>query len=230
MQLARAKAQVNLWYADWTSTAYTEDLTLTGNEANKSAEVTADTWKTRTIGAAEATETTKTNLYTAAQKEKAAAERWKAAATQEAADALADLVRARTLLADLTAEIGPIARLEAGTREAYATAVSEQAARTAAAQELGDLAVAANPSAIPPVAAATGARAVLDAAAATKASVEAQQAFHDARADWAADNLAPVATALAAAKAAKAGLDAQVTAMEARFDEARKACKVAAFE
>jgi hypothetical protein len=232
MQTAKAAAQVNLWFADWVSTALTEDLTLTGNETNKAAEVTADTWKNRTIGAAEATETTKTNLYTASQKEKAAAERWKAAATQEAADALADLVRARTLLADLTAEIAPLARDESAAKTAYDAAVAAQAVRVAATAELGDLAVAANASAVPPVvaAAATGARAVLDAAAATKASVEAQQAFHDARADWAADNLAPVATELADVKAHQAALDLEVAAAETKFDNARKACKVAAFE
>lgn len=49
--------------------------------------------------------------------------------------------------------------------------------------ELGD-AAGASP--------ATGARAVLAAATATKESVEAQQAFHDAREDWASDNLLPV--------------------------------------
>jgi hypothetical protein len=57
--------------------------------------------------------------------------------------------------------------------------------------ELGDNAVAAGTPG-QDSGPATGARAVLAAALATKESVEAQQAFHDAREDWASDNLMPV--------------------------------------
>lgn len=76
---------------------------------------------------------------------------------------------------------------------------------------------------------ATGARAVLRAAEAAKASVEAQQAFHDARVAWALDALEPIKTqwdGLAAQMAAVTGKITQATDM---LDSAKEACKVAAF-
>lgn len=116
MQTARAAAQVNMWCNTWMGTALDEAWLLVGKDdgQNKFIETSAtgsgtgctqamidnsnengcttvaegtDTWKTRTIGAAEAVQTSKANLLAAAEKEKAAAERWEAAATSEAAAA-----------------------------------------------------------------------------------------------------------------------------------------------
>lgn len=112
MQAARAKAQANLWFADWVLTALDEDWVLTGKEANRTTEAGA-TWNGRTLGAAEVVETSKIGLLAAAEKEKLAVIQWQAAATAEAAAAVQDLVRARALLEDLTQEIAPLARAEA---------------------------------------------------------------------------------------------------------------------
>lgn len=195
LQVARATAQVNLWFADWVSTALDEDWVLTGKAANKASELTSptplagDTWYTRTIGAAEFTVASKTALLAAAQANLDAAGRWKATAESEAQAADADLVRGRALLADLTMEIAPIARMEIDARNAVTAAVDEQAERVVAAQQLGVLAVTDAQGVVTDP--ATGARAVLAAALKTKESVEAQQAFHDDRVEWATDNLAP---------------------------------------
>lgn len=82
-QVARAKAQVNLWFADWVITALDEDWVLTGKEANRTAEAGA-TWEGRTIGNAEVVQASKVALLAAATKEKDAVTRWKAIATEEA--------------------------------------------------------------------------------------------------------------------------------------------------
>lgn len=167
---------------------------------------TVKQWTQRDLGKAEITQKSKTELHTAATANHAAAGRWKALAAEDVAAAGVDLKAARELLKDLTAEIAPIARLEFEARAAVDKAKKEHAARLAAARDLGveyKAAVAGGAAEVK----ATGARAVLDAAAATKKSVDAQQAFHDARADWAADNLLPVQTRLDAEKKAKAALD-----------------------
>lgn len=226
-QVARAKAQVNLWFADWLSTALDEDWVLTGKEANRSTEAGA-TWQSRTLGAAELTQTTKVALLAAAEKEHAATVAWEAAAAVEAAAANTDLQKARELLADLTAEIAPVARMEIDARNNLQAAMDAEAARVAAAQELGTDAVAAVGNT--PAVDATGARAVLAAALVTKESVEAQQEFHDARVHWAEDSRAPKALQLAQAEELEADLQAAHDAAEAKFDAAREACKVAAFE
>lgn len=120
-QETRARAQVNLWFGDWVLSALDADWVLVGKDdsgetpagTNKADEITAGTWNTRVIGAAEATQTTKQGLAAAAAQELLAVQRWKALATEEAAAAAQDLVRARTLLDDLIAEIAPLARAEA---------------------------------------------------------------------------------------------------------------------
>lgn len=112
MQAARARAQANLWFADWVLTALDEDWVLTGKEANRTTEAGA-TWNGRTLGAAEVVETSKIGLLAAAEKEKLAVIQWQSAAATEAAAAVQDLVRARALLEDLTQEIAPLARAEA---------------------------------------------------------------------------------------------------------------------
>ena len=58
----------------------------------------------------------------------------------------------------------------------------------------------------PPVVVATGARAVLAAALVAKTSVEEQQKFHDARQEWADDNLKPIKKAYDEAVQAQANL------------------------
>lgn len=175
------------------------------------------------IGIAEITETSKTSLATSASKDLDAATRWKVIAGEEAVSAAGDLVKARTLLNDLTDEIAPLARAETTARTAVDTAVAAQVVRDAAALELG---VVANVSAST---AATGARAVLAAALKTKESVEAQQAFHDSRKEWADDNLAPAAAVYNAAVGAKAMAEAAIATTRARMEAAKQACKVAAF-
>jgi len=256
MQTARANAKVDLWFNAWMGTALDEDWVLTGKDDGQNKQVEGpdgctqamidnsnengcttvasgtDTWKTRTIGAAEVTQASKVKLLAAAEKEKAAAQRWETVATEEAAAAAEDLTRGQELLADLVADIAPVARLEITARNALATAKEEQGDRVVAALELGDLAVAASGSGASAVAAvaATGARAVLDAAAAAKDSVEAQQAFHNERMEWAEDNLKPAKKAWEDATAMKNMLDGMVTDAEDRYDNAREQCKREAFE
>lgn len=89
--------------------------------------------------------------------------------------------------------------MEITARNNLATAMTENVDRLAAAAELGDNAVVGG-------AAATGARAVLADALATKTQIDAQQAFHDARSKWAADNLKPVAASYNAAVGMRDGL------------------------
>jgi len=232
-QGTRAKAQVNRWFQGWVATALDEDWKLTGkddsatggtNMADEKAAGT-DTWRTRTIGAAEALQTNAVAATAAATKNKDAATRWKTLAGEEAQAAAADVVRARTLLTDLVAEIAPLARAEAAAQADVDKAKAEQAARDLATEELGDNAVTG-----PPAVAATGARAVLAAATATKNSIDEQQAFHDQRADWAADALKVPAAKLMAMKARQSELNDMVDKAEARFDDAREACKRAGFE
>jgi len=90
------------------------------------------------------------------------------------------------------------------------------------------LGVVANASATPPTA-ATGARAIEAAALVTKQSVDAQQAFHDARKQWAQDNLAPAAAVYNAAVLADTAAKALVVDLTGKMEAAKEACKVAAF-
>lgn len=83
--------------------------------------------------------------------------------------------------------------MEIDARNALQAAKDATEAREIAAQELGDDFVAAVGST--PASDATGARAVRDAANAARDSVNAQQAFHNERVEWALDNLTPVQTA-----------------------------------
>lgn len=76
MLQARADAQAALWFNTWEQAALDEDWVLTGKAAVKSAEETAGTWASRTLGAAEADVTAKTTLETAALAEENAAKRW----------------------------------------------------------------------------------------------------------------------------------------------------------
>lgn len=78
--------------------------------------------------------------------------------------------------------------------------------------------------------AATGAKGVLAAALETKESIEAQQAFHAARLDWANDNLAPQKKIFDGLTSEIAGLDAEIIKAQDRLDAAKEACKVAAFK
>jgi hypothetical protein len=96
-------------------------------------------------------------------------------------------------LKSLVEEIAPLARAEVDARDALKTAETQKALTLHAAGELGADFVAAvgDVDAIP----ATGAYAVLKAATSVKTSVDNQQAFHDARLDWAKDLLAPLQTA-----------------------------------
>jgi len=164
---------------------------------------------------------------TAATEEEAAAIRWQAKAEAERVTAGNDLGFARALLEDLTQEIAPLARAESEARAALNEAEVAEAARLVAEGELGDAyAAAANGD---PEVPATGARAVLAAATVAKESVDAQQAFHDARQDWAADALAPAALKLELATQIEADLKDKMDAAEAVLDAARDACKSAAF-
>jgi len=52
-QNALARAQVNLWFNGWMATAYGNAATLLGKEADRTAKVANDTWKTTNVGAAE---------------------------------------------------------------------------------------------------------------------------------------------------------------------------------
>jgi hypothetical protein len=213
MVTAKATAQVQLWNAGWVAARYTAvDAAITQDKIPL-----------------DATATEKATMATAALNELDAAKRWEIAAAAEAVAANSDLATARTLLGDLTDEIAPLARAETSARTALATAVAEQAARVVAGEELGVDFVAANTTNGTAEVAATGARAVLLAAEKTKASVDAQQAFHDSRAEWADDNLAPAALVYAAAQAADAAAKAAVDDARAKMEAAKSACKVAAF-
>jgi hypothetical protein len=164
---------------------------------------------------------------TAATEEENAAIRWQSKAEAERVASGNDLTLARALLEDLTEEIAPLARAETAARLTLGEAEVAEAARLVAAGELGDaFAAATNTDAEVP---ATGARAVLAAATVAKESVDAQQAFHDARVEWATDALAPAAAKLALATGIEAGLSAKVDAAQAVLDAARDACKSAAF-
>jgi hypothetical protein len=77
---------------------------------------------------------------------------------------------------------------------------------------------------------ATGARAVYLAAKDTKANVDAQQAFHDARAQWAADAFTPINLIKEGLEDRKAEVDKKVEAQGERLLAAKQACKVRAFD
>jgi len=227
LQEARARAQCNLWYAEWSETGLQAELTKVGDPAKRSTEEADGTWATRTVGAAEAAVAAKQVLLTAAEQEEAAALRWQDKALAEETAAGGDLALARALLEDLTEEIAPLARAEIDARNELNTQELAEAARLVAEQELGDEyeAAAGGNAEVP----ATGARAVLAAAEVAKASVDAQQAFHDARVQWASDNLAPVQDALDAATDRVNDLKARMDAASDMLDAAREACKSAAF-
>jgi hypothetical protein len=222
----KAVAHIDLWFSDWRNAALAAELVYVGDEGNK-----PNDWGTNTtIGSAETAQASKVAILGSATKNKVAAQRWEALAQEENSAADDDLQRAQELLVDLVADIAPAARAEAAAQMALDTAVQEQMVRTAASAALGDSAVAAdvaqNIAAVP----ATGARAVLAAALATKESVEAQQAFHDAREQWALDNFTPVKDLYDGLVAEQDKLDLQVEAAEEAFDRARDACKVEGFE
>jgi hypothetical protein len=204
----------------------TTQFNAVGDEAGKAGN---SGWATTTIGAAEATQTTKVALATAANEELKAATRWQAVAGEEVAASGTDLTRARDLLEDLTEAIAPLARMEIDARNSLTAAMEAQAARALAAEELGTdyVAAVAGGAAEQP---ATGARAVLAAALVAKESIDAQQEFHDARSAWAADNLALVAKIFNALTAEEADLQGQIDAAQERLDGAREACKSAAFK
>lgn len=132
--IARATAQIDLWFSDWQLAAVNAELTdYVGDENAK-----IDNWGTATeIGKAETTQTTKTTAWETAQKNEAAAKAWQATAQAEAERAEADRKEATALLVDLVADIAPLARAEAAAQEEYDTAVEEQAARDEATAALG---------------------------------------------------------------------------------------------
>jgi hypothetical protein len=78
--------------------------------------------------------------------------------------------------------------------------------------------------------AATGAQAVLAAATLAKEGIEAQQAFHDARLQWAEDTRAPALAAKVAAEGEVAALLIELGLAGDRLEAAKAACKVAAFK
>jgi hypothetical protein len=118
----------------------TTQFNAVGDEAGKAGNAS---WATTTIGAAEATQTTKVALATAANEELKAATRWQAVAGEEVAASGTDLTRARDLLEDLTEAIAPLARMEIDARNTLTAAMEAQAARALAAEELGTDYVAA---------------------------------------------------------------------------------------
>lgn len=113
-----------------------------------------------------------------------------------------DIGRARTLLADLVADVAVAARAEEGgaTKKAWQAAVAAEAKITKAKADLG-----AASKTSPTVVAATGETAVWEAAQEVKASIDKQTAFHTARVLWANDNLAPATAKWQAATAALNG-------------------------
>lgn len=80
-------AQADLWAAGWALTALDTEWKHVGKDEapdTKASQVTADTWKTTVLGAAEATQTAKQGLTAAASKNKDAVTRWKEVADEEA--------------------------------------------------------------------------------------------------------------------------------------------------
>jgi hypothetical protein len=243
-----AAFEVTKWVAGWSKAALLDQLAYTGEESTQSPITVAAaqpfyidvtelsqllststmatdyTWAQTQLGIAQAAHVTANTAQRAAEGKWESAKRWREVTGEESAKADADLTRARALLADLTEEIAPLARAEAVAQVNYDAAVAAQAIRTAATAELGD-AAGVDPVANP----ATGARAVAYAAAKTKDSVDAQQAFHDARLSWAEDQLTPVAEEKAALALKKADVDGMVTMAEAVLLAAKDQCKKAAF-
>lgn len=161
------------------------------------------------------------------------------------------MTTAQTHLTDLTKEIAAAARDEIEARNNLATAIAEQEVREKASNELGScpegqspdtdaVANAANAdwvsglectgTATADGAAATGARAVYLAAKDTKANVDAQQAFHDARAEWAADAFTPIDLIKTGLDDRLAEVNKQLATAGERLLAAKNACKVRAFD
>jgi hypothetical protein len=124
-----------------------------------------------------------------------------------------DITRARTLLADLVADVAVAARAEEvapcvpgssafciSYKKLAEAAVAAEAKITKAKADLG-----APSKTSPSVVAATGETAVWEAAQEVKASIDKQTAFHAARVLWATDNLAPATAKWQAATAALNG-------------------------
>lgn len=110
MQAARARAQVNLWFADWYLAAYNNEWTVNiGKEADKASDAS---WATRDIGTAEAAKSAADTVNSSAAADLAAVTRWEVLAGEEAVAAQTDIERAEGYLADLVADVVPIARNE----------------------------------------------------------------------------------------------------------------------
>jgi len=202
----------------------------------------------RPIGIAEAEFSTAENFYNSMTKNLETAQRWKTISEADEQAAEADLDRSWAILQSLVEDVAPLARAEVELREQVAAAEAEQAARVIAAEKLGECANGYKPDeitgaeegltcirdddvAVPnPDEPVTGARAVYAAALKAEQAVSAQQAFHDAREQWALDNLTPVRTRYNALVAAEAELKTQLDAAEERLAMAKTACKVAAFK
>lgn len=226
---AKAVAQIDVWFMNWMKSELTTRLEKTVGDATKAASDAAyksGDFATSQVGEAEATQRSKRAARLAAAKEVAARKAWKEGAQAEQAAAQADIDRAQTLLKDYVEEIVPLARAEVDARNAVDAAQKVLDESEEAKAELGkdeDASDANN------VVAATGAYAVLRAARAAEASIKAQQEFHDARAQWALDNLTPLADVYDAAEEKNNALAKEIEEAEARLAAAKAACKRAAF-
>lgn len=174
---------------NWVKAALTARLNTVGNTTRRDDANDNYDWANSDTGKAEATRDTRNLQVAAAEEELAARTAWEAGAKAEAVAAQNDINRAQALLKDLVEEIAPLARAEVDARNKVAAAEKALADAEDAKLELGDEYDDSNAA---DVKQATGAHAVLRAALVAKASVDKQQEFHEARAQWAADNLAPV--------------------------------------
>jgi len=142
-------------------------------------------------------------------------------ANSDADNASSDLERAQALLVELTQEIAPIAREESVTRVELAALKEAMEAADEAKAQWGVAAADGDP--------ATGAIAILATAVVMQEQIAKQNKFHAARTKYAEDQREPVAAAKLAADAHVDELMAQIALQHAMMENAKKACKVAAF-
>jgi hypothetical protein len=134
MRTARATAQTAVWFAGWAKAALEARLVMVGDPSKATGNNADAQYATRTIPVAQAAHTAKEGLATAAAKNLAAVQRWKAVTEEEEGRAGEDLGRARVLLADLVADIAPVARDETEARVELAIATAADATRALAAE------------------------------------------------------------------------------------------------
>jgi len=150
---------------------------------------------------------------------------WKRLAGLESAAVAADKLKAQVLLAALTAEIAPIARLEATAWTAWNDAKDAEENKALATSQLGADAVVGISSTTP----ATHARGVVVAAQVAVDSITEQRKYHQGRVAFETEKTSPLYTIMNNASMMKDKAAGDYDSGLAKLDMLRDQCKQEAF-